>query len=134
MSEVDKLKVQFKQEFEMKDLGAAKKILGMEIHKNRQEEKLFLSQKKYIKKVLEGFDMLDAKPVKTPLAAHFQLSADLSPQTDEEEKYISHVPYATAVGSIMYAMVCTRPDISHAVSVISQYMDRPGKGHWQAVK
>ena len=47
---------------------------------------------------------------------------------------MSHVPYASAVGSIMYAMVCTQPDISHAISVVSQYMDRPGKGHWQAVK
>jgi len=77
--------------------------------------------------------MLDAKPVKTTLASHFQLSTDLSPQTDEE-KYMSHVPFASAVGSIMYAMVCTRPDISHAVSVVSQYMERPGKGCWQAVK
>jgi len=71
MSEVNKLKAQLKQEFELKDLGAAKKILGMKIHKNIQEGKLFLSQKKYIEKVLERFGMLDAKPVKTPLAAHF---------------------------------------------------------------
>ena len=78
--------------------------------------------------------MLDAKLVKTSLAAHFRLSADLSPQTDEEEKYMSHVPYVSAVGSIMSAMVCTRLDISHAVSVLSRYMDKPGKGHWQAVK
>ena len=118
----------------MKDLGAAKNILGMEIHRNRQEGKLFLSQKKYIEKVLERFGMLDARPVKTPLAAHFRLSTDLSPQTDEDKKYMSHVPYASAVGSIMYAMVCTRPDISHAVSVVSRYIDRPGKGHLQAVK
>ena len=55
----------------MKDLGAAKKILGMKIHKNIQEGKLFLFQKKYIEKVLERFGMLDAKPEKTPLAAHF---------------------------------------------------------------
>ena len=55
----------------MKDLGAAKKILGMKIHRNRQEGKLFLSQKKYIEKVLERFGMLDAKPVKTPFDAHF---------------------------------------------------------------
>ena len=47
---------------------------------------------------------------------------------------MSRVPYASAVGSIMYAMVCTRPDISHAVSVVSRYMDNPGKAHWQAVK
>ena len=58
MSEVDKLKAQLKQEFEMKNLRAVKKILGMEIHRNRQEGKLFLSQKKYIEKVLERSDML----------------------------------------------------------------------------
>ena len=77
----------------------------MKIHRNRQEEKLFLSQKKYVEKVSERFGMLDVKPVKTPLAAHFQLSADLSPQTDENEKYMSHVLYASAVENIMYAMV-----------------------------
>ena len=55
--------------------------------------------------------MLDAKSVKTPLAAHFQLSANLSPQTDEDEKNMSRVPYTSAVESIMYAMVCTRSDI-----------------------
>jgi len=55
----------------MKDLGAAKKILRIEIHINRQEGKLFLSQKNYIEKMLEKFGMLDAKPVKTLLAAHF---------------------------------------------------------------
>ena len=80
---------------------------------------MFISQKKYIEKVLERFDMLDAKPMKTSLAAHFRLLTDLSPQTDEEEKYKSHVPYVSAVRSIMYVMVCTRSDISHAVSVVS---------------
>ena len=47
---------------------------------------------------------------------------------------MSHVPYSSVVGSIMYAMVCTRPDISHAVSVVSRYMSNPGKEHWHAVK
>ena len=47
---------------------------------------------------------------------------------------MSHVPYVSAVGSIMYAMVYTRPNISHVVSVVSRYMDCPGKIHWQAVK
>jgi hypothetical protein len=47
---------------------------------------------------------------------------------------MSHVPYASAVGSMMYAMVCTRPDISQAVSVVSRYMANPSKEHWQAVK
>ncbi|XP_075088088.1 secreted RxLR effector protein 161-like [Nicotiana tabacum] len=47
---------------------------------------------------------------------------------------MSSVPYSSVVGSIMYAMVCTRPDISHAVSVVSRYMACPGKEYWQAVK
>ena len=48
--------------------------------------------------------------------------------------YMSKFPYASAVGSLMYAMVCTRPDIAHAVGVVSRYMNNPGKEHWMAVK
>ena len=47
---------------------------------------------------------------------------------------MSKVPYASAIGSLMYVMVCTRPDIAHAVGVVSKFMSRPGKQHWEAVK
>ena len=47
---------------------------------------------------------------------------------------MSKVPYSSAVGSLMYAMVCTRLDISHAVGAVSRFMSDPGKEHWQAVK
>ena len=47
---------------------------------------------------------------------------------------MSRVPYASAVGSLMYAMVCTRPDLAHAVRVVSRFMGQPGKEHWAAVK
>ncbi|GJR53654.1 transposable element [Tanacetum coccineum] len=134
MSEIDQLKAQLKSEFEMKDLGAAKKILGMEIIRDRRERRLYLSQKKYIEKVLQRFRMNNSKPVSVPLAAHFKLSSALSPDTEEEVEYMSRVPYASAIGSIMYAMVCTRPDIAQAVSVVSRYMDCPGKSHWEAVQ
>ncbi|KAF3626835.1 putative ribonuclease H protein-like [Capsicum annuum] len=134
LTEIHNLKSQLKSEFEMKDLGAAKKILGMEIRRNREARWLFLTQKKYLEKVLERFGMKEAKPVSTLLAAHFKLSAAQSPQSEEEESYMAQVPYSSVAGSIMYAMVCTRPDISHAVSVVSRYMAYPGKAHWQAVK
>ena len=78
--------------------------------------------------------MKNAKPVSTPLASHFRLSAAQSPQSIEEEEYMVKVPYSSAIGSIMYAMVCTRQDISQTVSVVSRYMSRLGKTHWQAVK
>ena len=48
--------------------------------------------------------------------------------------HMSKVPYASAIGSLMYAMVCTRPDIAHAVGVVSKFMSRSGKEHWEAIK
>uniref|UniRef100_A0A2N9G262 CCHC-type domain-containing protein n=1 Tax=Fagus sylvatica TaxID=28930 RepID=A0A2N9G262_FAGSY len=86
---------------------------------DREARKLWLSQKNYIRKVLEKFSMLDAKPVSTPLANHFRLSGSQCPKNEEEIENMSKVPYASAVGCLMYAMVCTRPDLAHAVSTVS---------------
>uniref|UniRef100_A0A3Q7EB23 Reverse transcriptase Ty1/copia-type domain-containing protein n=1 Tax=Solanum lycopersicum TaxID=4081 RepID=A0A3Q7EB23_SOLLC len=88
----------------------------------------------YIEKVLSRFRVNDAKPRTTPLGNHFKLSKEQSPKTTEERDHMTLVPYALAVGSLMYAMVCTRPDIEHAVGVVSRYMANPGKEHWEAVK
>ncbi|KAG8481596.1 hypothetical protein CXB51_026522 [Gossypium anomalum] len=121
--EIRKVKAQLSEEFEMKDLEPAKKILGMEILRDRKTSKLYLSQKGYIEKLLCRFNMRSAKPVSTPLAAHFRLSSALSPQSDDEIEYMSHVPYSSAVGSLMYAMVCSRPDLSYAVSAFGRTKD-----------
>ncbi|KAM1696422.1 hypothetical protein ACFXTN_027951 [Malus domestica] len=133
--EIERLKTQLSNEFEMNDLGEARKILGMEIERDRAKGKISLCQKQYLKKVLQRFRMNEnSKPISTPLASHFKLSASMSPKTVEESQYMAQIPYANVVGSLMYAMVCTRPDISQAVSIVSRYMHNPGKGHWQAVK
>ena len=118
----------------MKDLGAAKKILGMEIIRERKSGKLYLSQQGYIEKVLRRFNMQDTKPVSTPLASHFRLSSALCPQSDDDIEYMSGVPYSSAVGSLMYTMVCYRPDLSHALSVVSRFLANPDKEHWKAVQ
>ena len=129
------LKAQLSKEFKMKDLGEAKKILGMEIVRDRQRSTLCLTQKQYLKKVLQRFGMSEkTKPVSTPLSPNFKLSASQCPKTEEEQEHMSKVPYSNAVGSLMYAMVCTRPDISHEVGIVSRYMHNPGKEHWKAVK
>ena len=62
--------------------------------------------------------MQNEKPVSTPLASHFKLSKEMCPKTQEEIDYMSKIPYSSMVGSLMYAMVCTRPDIAHAVGVV----------------
>jgi hypothetical protein len=134
ITEINRLKAQMARTFDMKDLGAARQILGMEIFKDRRNGKLWLSQQKYVEKILLRFGMNDVKPVSVPLASHFKLSSSLCPSTKEEKEYMSRIPYANAVGSLMYVMVSTRPDISHAVGVVSRFMENPGKEHWAAVK
>ncbi|RVW90974.1 Retrovirus-related Pol polyprotein from transposon TNT 1-94 [Vitis vinifera] len=134
IEKINNLKKQLSKQFAMKDLGAAKQILGMRIIRDKANGTLKLSQSEYVKKVLSRFNMNEAKPVSTPLGSHFKLSKEQSPKTEEERDHMSKVPYASAIGSLMYAMVCTRPDIAHAVGVVSRFMSRPGKQHWEAVK
>ena len=117
--EVKSLKSKLAKEFDMKDLGSAKKILGMEIQRDRNAGTLRLSQEAYVKKVLARFGMEGSKPVSMPLAPHFKLSASMSPTTEVEKAYMDKVPYASAVGSLMYAMVCMRLDLAQAVGVVS---------------
>jgi hypothetical protein len=131
---IQDLKTQLFSKFDMKDLGAANYILGMEIKRDRANRKLWLNQRKYVETILQRFNMQDSKPVNVPIPVGVKLSAEQCPKTQEEEEDMSRVPYASAVGSLMYAMVCTRPDIAHAVGVLSRFMSNPGKEHWTAVK
>jgi hypothetical protein len=134
MVEINMLKAQLARTFDMKDLGATKQILGMEIHRDKKNDKLWLSQQKYVEKIIMSFGLNNVKPVKIPLDSHFKLSSRLCPSNDEENEYMYRVLYANAVGSSMYAMVSTRPNISHVVVVVSRYMENPGKVHLEIVK
>ena len=106
----------------------------MRIMRDRKKKKLWLSQEKYIENVLDRFNMKSAKLVGTPLATHFKLSTDLCPCDDKEKEEMTKIPYASVVGSLMYAMVSTRPDIAHSVGVVGRFLVNPGKQHWEAVK
>jgi hypothetical protein len=78
--------------------------------------------------------MHDSNPVITLIAPHFKLSSAQCPTKDEDLKYMSKVPYSSVVGSLMYVMVCSCPDLSYAMSLVSTYMANPGRTHWEAVK
>lgn len=134
MRHINELKNKLANSFAMKDLGAEKKILGMRITRDRTNRKLFLSQSEYVEKALKRFNMQNAKVVSTPLPCHFKLTKEMCPKTQEEEDKMSKIPYALVVGSLMYAMVCTRLDIAHAMGVVSRYMRNLGMEHWNAVK
>ena len=106
----------------------------MRIIRDKTNDTLKLSQLEYVKKVLNRFNMNEAKPMSMPLGSYFKLSKEQSPKTKEERDHMNKVPYASAIGSLMYVMVCTRPNIAHVVRVVSRFMSRPGKQHWETVK
>eukprot|EP00253_Pinus_taeda_P003888 PITA_03888 len=83
--------------------------------------------------VVKGYSQ-DSKLMKIHIPVGVKLSAEQCPKTQEEEEDMSRVPYASVVGNLMYAMVCTRPDIAHAVGVLSRFMSKSRKEHWATMK
>jgi len=124
---LDWLKEEFCKRFEMKDCGEVRVCLGLEIVRDTSKVTLHLSQQRYVDKVLERFDMTDAKPVVTPM--HTQISA-----ADIEGELVDSTLYRSAVGSLMYLAVGTRPDIAFAVGRLAQHVEKPTKSLWVAVK
>ena len=112
--------------FAMKDLGEATYILGIRIYRDRTQRLIGLNQSTYVDKILKRFNMLDSKKGSLPFQHSIKLSQDQSPVTADAVDKMSRVPYASAIGSIMYAMTCTRPDISYALSMVNRYQVNPG--------
>jgi hypothetical protein len=74
------------------------------------------------------------KPLNTPVSKRQYLSKTMCPQDQTKILEMETIPFAQAVGSLMYAMTSTRPDICHAVRLVSRYQSNPRNEHWQVVK
>nr|GFB40522.1 hypothetical protein [Tanacetum cinerariifolium] len=120
--------------FSMKDLGEAAYILGIKIYRYRSRQLIGLSKSAYIDKILKKYNMHNSKKGYLPMEVKHDLSNELCASTPEEVAYMKKVPYASAVGSIMYAVRCTRPDVAFAQNFVSRYQQNLGKLHWVAVK
>ncbi|RRC42244.1 transposon Pol polyprotein [Escherichia coli] len=118
----------------MKDLGEAAYILGIKIYRNRSRRLIGLSQSTYIDKILKRFRMDESKKGFIPMQHGIVLSKAQCPISSQDKDRMKSIPYASAIGSIMYAMLCTRPDVAYSVSVTSRYQQNPGEPHWVAVK
>ena len=118
-SKIDNPNKERSKSFAMKDLGPVKQIIGMKICHDRKSRKLWLSQELYVERVLERFNMAKAKSVYSPLVSHFKFSYEYCPTSEKEKQDMRGVSYASAVSSLMYTMVRIRPDIVHAVSIVS---------------
>ncbi|XP_054717308.1 uncharacterized protein LOC129226705 [Uloborus diversus] len=84
--------------------------------------------------MFKRFGMEDCKEASTPIAPNQIITKEMWPQTDEERKSMEKVPYREAIGSLLYASQGTRPDICHAVGVLSRFSNDPGQAHWSCVK
>ena len=115
--------------FDMKDMGEASYAIGIKIHRDRSRGILGLSHETYINKVLERFRMKDCSPSVAPIIKGDKLSLNQCPKNDLEKESMKNIPYASPVGSLMYAQVCIRPDIAYAIEMLGRYQSNPGMDH-----
>ena len=113
----------------MKNLGEAPYILGIKIYKDRLKKMLGLSQSRYIDFVLKRFNMEGSKRSYLSIGHGKQLSKKMSPKTPEERNRMNSIPYASAVGSIMYAMLRIRLDVAYALGIVSRFQADPWEDH-----
>lgn len=115
-------------------VGPLSYILGIQVIRDRANRRLWLSQAKHIAEVLVKFNHASCRSVSTPLDKSVILSLDDCPKSQEDIAYMASVPYVSAVGSLMYLSVGSRPDIAYAVGALSRFNANPGRAHWQAVQ
>ena len=133
--EIKKLKEKLADEFKIKDLGYLTKIIGIEVTRSKNNKVTHISQKAYVMKILKKFNMLDCIPSNTPYVQNQRYcETGIENQSPSEWLDLKKVPYAEAIGSLIYLSTCTRPDISYAIGILSRYMGKPTKAHWEGVK
>ena len=101
---------------------------------DRKIKILTLSQQTYFAKVLRSFSIVNAKVTSTPMGTHFKLSALKEHEVNFEAKHMKVVPYSNCVGSLMYAMVSTRPDLAYGMGLVSRFISKPSRNHLQAAR
>lgn len=114
--------------FKMTDLGDTSHFLGMEVQRDRAAKLIHLHQGSYIRGMLERLGMSDCAPLRIPIA----VGTKLPPCAEEEQSFRTY--FQSAVGSLMYLMVATRPDLAFAVHAVSQFMSSPSEEHLATVK
>ncbi|GJW96177.1 hypothetical protein Tco_0177985 [Tanacetum coccineum] len=120
--------------FAMKNLGEAAYIIGIKIYRDISKQLIGLCQSAYIEKILKIYYMENSKRGSIPMQEKLKLSKSQGASTPAEVKRMQNVRYASAMGSIMYVVRCTRPDVAFAHNITSRFQQNPGELHWTAVK
>jgi hypothetical protein len=130
-SALDKLRQQLNAQSECADSGPVGYFLGFNVHRNRAERKLYISQEHYMESLLDRFNFSDCNPSKIPLPSGFRPI----PAADTEEfAEAKHRAYPQIVGPILYASAISRPDLSQPASVLSRFIGKWNETHYQGAK
>jgi hypothetical protein len=127
-------KSKFNDRYTLTDLGLISWLLGIKVTWDRDNRTISLSQTTYIESILERYALTSARAYAMPMVPRVLYSRDQSPSTPQEADRMRNVPYREAIGSLMYASLMTRPDITFGVVTLLQFLDNPGDAHWEAVK
>ena len=115
--------------FDMKDLGEASYVLGIQILLDRPSGIMRLSQQTYIERIIKRFNMQSCSSGKAPIVKGDRFSKGQCPQNDIKRDQMKAIPYSLVVGSLVYAKLYTRPDITFIVSVLRRYLSDPSHSH-----
>ena len=129
MVDINNVKEALKKEYEMKDLGELKYFLGIQVHRDRERKIIHISQSGYNRTILERYGMQNSKLANTPLPSSSRLTKATATDT-----LVDQNKYQSMVGSLMYAMLTTRPDLAQTIQQISQFSQKPTRNHEKAVK
>ena len=118
----------------MTDLGEVHWLLGVEIRCNRAKQMVSLSQGTYVQTLLGQFGLENVNTVTLPMDPGIHLSKSQSPNAESEKDDKANIPYCELIGSLMYTAIATHPDTAHTVTALSQFLENPGRAHWQAAQ
>src|SRR5882757_3418989 len=116
--------------FKIKDMGYLKLVVGLEVIRNAELGTTAISQSHFVDELAVWYHQEAAPAAPTPLSSGFDFTGDDCPLTGADKEEMTHLPYRSLVGALMYVMIGTHLDISFAVGCLSQYLINPGKRHW----
>ena len=126
---LDSIKGYLNKNFSMKDRCEAAYILGIKIYRDRSRRLIGLSQSTYLDKILKKFKMDQAKKGFLPVLQGVKLSQTQCPTTAEDREKMKVIPYASAIGSVKYVMLCSRPIVYLSMSLAREYNSDLGIDH-----
>lgn len=128
-SMIKHVKDQLSGYFDMKDMGELHHFLGMKIIQDVKTNDVWIGQERYTSDILKTYGMENCKPAPTPMDPGHKLKL-----TTEDEVVVDQEMYQSAVGSLLYLSIASRPDIAYAVSYAARYTSKPTSVHWTVVK